>query len=177
MDRPQEAITALVDLLESFPSDVESWCELGDLYQSQGLGPQAVYCFEEALLTVPHAWNLHARLGEIEYMNSKTAPEGSETASKSLVSAVRRFSRSIELCDDYLRGYYGLKLAVTRLLKSNISSKANFDSIPKQNLQKLDQLATSKLKAIIQARNSVSTKDANQAEIIAAQELLDRSSA
>ena len=27
-----------------------------------------------------------------------------------LVEALKRFSRSIELCDDYLRGYYGLRL-------------------------------------------------------------------
>ena len=29
---------------------------------------------------------------------------------KYLAEAVKRFCRSIELCDDYLRGYYGLKL-------------------------------------------------------------------
>jgi len=29
---------------------------------------------------------------------------------KLLAEALRRFCRSIELCDDYLRGYYGLKL-------------------------------------------------------------------
>ena len=27
-----------------------------------------------------------------------------------LTEAMRRFCRSIELCDDYLRGYYGLKI-------------------------------------------------------------------
>lgn len=29
---------------------------------------------------------------------------------KSMAEALKRFSRSIELCDDYLRGYYDLKL-------------------------------------------------------------------
>lgn len=29
---------------------------------------------------------------------------------KYMAEAIKRFSRSIELCDDYLRGYYGLKL-------------------------------------------------------------------
>jgi hypothetical protein len=29
---------------------------------------------------------------------------------KYLAESLRRFCRSIELCDDYLRGYYGLKL-------------------------------------------------------------------
>lgn len=29
---------------------------------------------------------------------------------KLLAESLRRFCRSVELCDDYLRGYYGLKL-------------------------------------------------------------------
>lgn len=29
---------------------------------------------------------------------------------KLMAEAIKRFSRSIELCDDYLRGYYDLKL-------------------------------------------------------------------
>jgi len=29
---------------------------------------------------------------------------------KYMAESLKRFSRSIELCDDYLRGYYGLKL-------------------------------------------------------------------
>lgn len=32
---------------------------------------------------------------------------------KLMAEAVKRFSRSIELCDDYLRGYYDLKLVST----------------------------------------------------------------
>ena len=35
---------------------------------------------------------------------------GSESALSLLSDALKRFSRSIELCDDYLRGLYGLKL-------------------------------------------------------------------
>lgn len=31
-------------------------------------------------------------------------------APKRLAEALKRFCRSIELCDNYLRGYYGLKL-------------------------------------------------------------------
>jgi hypothetical protein len=29
---------------------------------------------------------------------------------KYMAEAIKRFARSVELCDDYLRGYYGLKL-------------------------------------------------------------------
>lgn len=38
------------------------------------------------------------------------AVAGEAGAEKYLAEAFRRFCRSIELCDDYLRGYYGLKL-------------------------------------------------------------------
>ena len=53
---------------------------------------------------------MQARLGEVLYIAANT-----ETASadKYLAESIRRFSRSIELCDDYLRGYYGLKLVST----------------------------------------------------------------
>lgn len=37
-------------------------------------------------------------------------------SSKYLADAVKRFSRSIELCDDYLRGYYGLKKVLSWLI-------------------------------------------------------------
>lgn len=41
-------------------------------------------------------------------MAATTITEG--TPQKHLAEALKRFSRSVELCDDYLRGYYGLKL-------------------------------------------------------------------
>lgn len=50
---------------------------------------------------------MHARLGEVLYM-AATASDGPQL--KRLTESLKRFSRSIELCDDYLRGYYGLKL-------------------------------------------------------------------
>ena len=53
---------------------------------------------------------LHARLGEIEFIAASSGSEGAEASYVLLTEAIRRFSRSIELCDDYLRGYYGLKI-------------------------------------------------------------------
>ena len=51
---------------------------------------------------------IHARLGEVELMAANVAAEG--PTQKHLVDSLKRFCRSIELCKDYLRGYYGLKL-------------------------------------------------------------------
>lgn len=48
-------------------------------------------------------------MGEIEYSSVAAGTESTEASQKLLADALRRFSRSVELCDDYLRGYYGLK--------------------------------------------------------------------
>lgn len=40
---------------------------------------------------------------------SASGKEGSASLTL-LADSIRRFCRSIELCDDYIRGYYGLKL-------------------------------------------------------------------
>ncbi|PGH18753.1 hypothetical protein AJ79_00166 [Helicocarpus griseus UAMH5409] len=178
MSRSADAISALVGFLDAFPTDAEAWCELSDLYQTQGMSSQAIFCLEEALLVVPNAWNLHARLGEIEYISSGSSDNQESTLL--LANSVRRFCRSIELCDDYLRGYYGLKLSTSRLserlsAKANAQSK-NDDSLPTQEtIVQLQALSTRKLREIVQSRSAdVKSWERNQSELIAAQELLDR---
>lgn len=52
---------------------------------------------------------MHARLGEATYVLAQNTEDVGDR-SKLLSNAMRHFCRSIELCDDYLRGYYGLKL-------------------------------------------------------------------
>lgn len=107
MGKTTEAVAALVDILDASPTDAEAWVELADLYQNQGLLDQTIFSLEEALLVVPNAWNIHAKLGEVLYLNASRA-EGSERL-RLLSESARRFCRSIELSSEYLRGYYGLK--------------------------------------------------------------------
>lgn len=109
LGKTTEAITALTNLLDQSPTDAESWSELSDLYISQGAYDQAIFCLEEVLLVTPNAWNMHAKLGEVIYISAERT-ESSADSLKALSESMRRFCRSIELCDDYLRGYYGLKL-------------------------------------------------------------------
>lgn len=131
MSREEDAISALVEFLEAFPTDAEAWCELADLYQSQGMTSQAIFSLEEALLITPNSWNvcvatftsihricliysgeqLHARLGELFYI-SAIASDSKLVLPGLLAMSVRHFCRSIELCDDYLRGLYGLTLVL-----------------------------------------------------------------
>jgi len=173
-----EAIGALNALLDASPTDAEAWAELSDLYMSQGLYQQAVFALEEVLLIIPNAWNIHAKLGELLYI---TAGEGKDAnAEKNLAKSLRRFCRSIELCDDYLRGYYGLKLTSDRLLKMEPVPKRSEDGeLPVPNIktiQLLNQQATVKLSEIV--RRSTGGEPGwggyDEAELIAAKALLDR---
>jgi tetratricopeptide (TPR) repeat protein len=58
MSRHTNAVSALVQFLDAFPTDAEAWCELAELYQAQAMLSQAIFCLEEALLIVPNAWNV-----------------------------------------------------------------------------------------------------------------------
>jgi len=170
--RPVDTLECLVSFVSSFPSDAEAWCELSDLYQTQGLSSQAIFSMEEALLVMPNAWNLHARLGELNYLASQSSQEGALAVQKYLTEAVRRFSRSVELCQDYIRGYYGLHLATDKLSKS-VPSK-DFEEMPREIVEQLHTLAVTKLKQIVQ-QGATHTSAPRMAELIAAKALLDES--
>lgn len=60
---------------------------------------------------------MHARLGELLFIAAgfSGSAGGDVFADRYLAESLRRFSRSVELCDDYLRGYYGLKLVCFRI--------------------------------------------------------------
>ena len=108
MGRIPEAVNAMTNLVDASPTDAEAWAELADLYLTQGSYEQAIFCLEEVLLVTPNAWNMHARLGEVLFLSAQRLDGGDQM--KTVSESMRRFCRSVELCDDYLRGYYGLKL-------------------------------------------------------------------
>ncbi|KAK5123985.1 hypothetical protein LTR85_002182 [Meristemomyces frigidus] len=187
--KPTEAIGDLIKMLDASPTDAEAWAELADLYLGQGLYEQAVYCLEEVLLVMANAWNMHARLGEVLFLSAGKMEAGSGDKLKTLSESMRRFCRSIELCDDYLRGYYGLKITTDRLLEvldgvkqkpqvASTSDPVTGDLAPPSlaAVKKLSQLATAKLAEIVR-RGSAGEKGwdgYNEAELGAARELLDR---
>ncbi|KAI4127687.1 MAG: hypothetical protein LQ347_004496 [Umbilicaria vellea] len=190
LSRPTEAIVALVELLDASPTDIEAWTELADLYLRQKKFPQAVFCLEEVLLVAPNAWNIHARLGEVLYVSLAAPSAGNEhTQDKVLAEAVRRFCRSVELCEDYLRGYYGLKMATDRFLAetdhspalsaaltTHSSSTSELPVLSKAAVEKLNERATSMIADIVRRRTIGNGKPElhQDSEIIAARELLDR---
>jgi len=180
LGKTTEAITALNEFVDSSPTDAEAWAELADLYVTQGMYPQAIFALEEVLLITPYAWNIHARLGEILFMAGST---GDSSGDKYLAESLRRFCRSIELCDDYLRGYYGLKLATNKLLTSlpQASRQSKSDStLPLPDLktvERLNETATAKLSEIVRRSVSGECEGYDKGEVIAAKALLDSGAA
>ncbi|OAQ85359.1 tetratricopeptide repeat domain-containing protein [Purpureocillium lilacinum] len=179
MGKTPQAITALNAFLDFSPTDSEAWAELADLYLSQGLYPQAIHALEEVVVLVPNAWNIHARLGEVSLMAANTTTEGSPQ--KYLAEALKRFCRSVELCDDYLRGYYGLKLTTDKLLSSAAKEKRRETegfSLPEQaTIEKLNQAATEKLGKIVRQYGAQEKlwQGYDAGEVAAARELLAKS--
>lgn len=180
-----EAITALTNLLDQSLTDAEAWAELGDLYLEQGSYDQAIYCLEEVVVVTPNAWNMHARLGEVIFLSAGRTEGGDQL--KALSESMRRFCRSIELCDDYLRGYYGLKLATDRLLEALSTSKKSQQSSADpvtgdlappsiSSVKKLNEAATAKLGEIVRRSSSGERgwDGYSESELIAARELLER---
>lgn len=179
MGRVSDAASALVQLLDFSPTDVEAWSELSDLYFSQGLYPQAIYAMEEVLVMAPNAWNVHARLGELQYMAATASGMGNGAYQKQLAEAIKRFSRGIELCDDYLRGYYGLKLVTKTILKdaakpAKQSDDGDFSLPDTRTIERLDELATAKLAEIVRHSSAQDRgwRGYDAAEVAAARELL-----
>ncbi|OTA61121.1 tetratricopeptide [Hypoxylon sp. EC38] len=179
MGRISESVSALILLLDISPTDAEAWGELADLYFSEGLYPQAIFALEEVLVLQPNAWNIHARLGEVLFIAAKSTDNAGQ-----LAEALKRFSRSIELCDGYLRGYYGLKLTTKQLLSgsqkvsSNKTASDGFSIPDSTTLSKLDEMATEKLAEIVR-RSSAGEKGwqgYDEAEIKATRELLENDS-
>lgn len=179
MGRLSEAASALVQLLDFSPTDSEAWSELSDIYLSQGLYPQAIYAIEEVLVLAPNAWNIHARLGELQYMAATASGAGSGSYQKYMAEAIKRFSRSIELCDDYLRGYYGLKLVSQKLLSDGRKATQQADdsefALPDtRTIERLNELATAKLSEIVRhsAAHDRGWRGYSEDEVAAARELL-----
>ncbi|KAK3377802.1 hypothetical protein B0H63DRAFT_451647 [Podospora didyma] len=183
MGRVPDAVSALVQLLDFSPTDAEAWSELADLYLSQGMYPQAIYAMEEVLILAPNAWSVHARLGEILLMAATAPGAAGASYQKYMAEALKRFSRSIELCDDYLRGYYGLKLVTTKLLKESakLAKQAEEDGLvlPDTNtIERLNELATAKLSEIIRHSTAQDRgwRGYDQGEVAVARELLSEDS-
>ncbi|EPS42675.1 hypothetical protein H072_3319 [Dactylellina haptotyla CBS 200.50] len=174
LNKKTEAIAALTALLDLNPTDGECWSQLAQYYFEVSMFSQAIYCLEEVLLILPNAYNIHARLGEISCIAAETSGAGKEV--EKLEASLRWYLRAVELCDGYLRGYYGVKMVTARLLQSKYSSATR--TIPEEKVNKLNSVATVHLNDIVTGfeKNKKGFTGYNPAEVAAAKELLEADS-
>ncbi|KAJ4307677.1 Inositol phosphatase SIW14 [Neodidymelliopsis sp. IMI 364377] len=194
LGRTQDAMTAITVLLQHSPTDVEAWAEASELYAAQAAWGQAIYCAEEVLLSAPLSWSAHAHVATLHHLSAVAANNPPSLPSLSL--SLKHFCRAVELNENYLRGYYGIKTLAAKLVpllssstppSSSLSAKkrtdqdaaATDDDIPVPSLsavQALDALATQKLGDMIRDFGSRKKGGSgyDEAEVIAARELLDR---
>lgn len=104
-------------------------------------------------------------------MSSSTAQTGRE---KLLIEAIQCFCRSIELCDDYFRGYYGLKFVINELEDFQNSGSQVRSPLSYQELDRLNKLATLKLSEISQrsVNSDFSQQGYSTAELILMREII-----
>ncbi|RPA77241.1 hypothetical protein BJ508DRAFT_228915 [Ascobolus immersus RN42] len=191
LSRHSEAILSLVKLLTSFPTDTESWGQLSALYFQAQLYEKALFCLEEIVLMIPNAYNIFARMAEISYKHAQHEYSGFATPAvvKALRDSVRYYSRSLELCDGYLRAFYGLKVVTRAVLGGEFGDvwsgeKKKRSVVPggeeevvmqgRKVLEGLEALATRKLGEIV-GHTKAGTKGwqgYDLAEVAAAEELL-----
>jgi ER membrane protein complex subunit 2 len=120
---------------------------------------------------------MHARLGEVLLMASEAL---SESSRQYLAEALKRFARSVELCDDYLRGYYGMKQTTDRVLSDDRISKERQDdgfALPDRKvIEHLNEVATEKLAEIVRKNGAgeIGWQGYNAGEITAAKSLIEK---
>ncbi|OLL25256.1 TPR repeat protein oca3 [Neolecta irregularis DAH-3] len=141
--RTGDSIKLIISILDSFPTDSESWSELAELYISIDLMTQAAFCFEELIVLNPYSYSTFARYGEVVFLQGEYQ------------DSLKAFLRSVELCNGYARGWYGVKMSISRLLDSKSESPEYF---------KLDLLATEQLLQL--------SKNADEEERIAIEKLV-----
>lgn len=111
LGRVGEAVRLLVEYLDVYYSDADAWAELADLYTELSLFDNASFCWSEVVLLKPHDHLTHASYADSLYAQSLEQP-----SSQLIYVALKEYLRSVELCDDYLRGFCGVKVCCNAIL-------------------------------------------------------------
>jgi tetratricopeptide (TPR) repeat protein len=121
-------ISLLTTHLDTYYNDTEAWLELCSVYLAQYYYQQAAFCMEELLLmqTANPFW--HLKYAEILWTMGE------------VLLALKEFCKVVELQTDHVRGFYGVQLCTTNLLKSHSG-----DASDKQLWSELNELATEHL--------------------------------
>ncbi|TPX36957.1 hypothetical protein SmJEL517_g00953 [Synchytrium microbalum] len=101
--RPQ-AIEQLVKYLDSFMQDAEGWLQISSLYLAENMYAQASFALEELILLRPGNHLYHLRYADV------LGTMGNN------VLALKHYCRAVELSTDNVRGLYGMRITISKLI-------------------------------------------------------------
>ncbi|KAK9454056.1 hypothetical protein V1511DRAFT_502598 [Dipodascopsis uninucleata] len=160
-----EAMAELLKLADNFPTDAEIWSQLATMYLESGMFAQSLFALHEVLLVYPLAYNICALIGEIglKFADSvkSTGGNNSSAIEERLIESAKFFLRSIELCEDYVRGWAGVLTSTKKILEIEKPTR----DISKY--KKLNQVAKEQLATIVKK------KEVPESDISAAKLLLE----
>lgn len=116
---------------------------------------------------------MFARMGEVSYVLATAANPGKDTT-ETLLESQRFYLRSIELCEGYLRGYYGLAVVSKKIL--DVGKLPSSDGkVTRAKVEKLNQRAVGELAGIVgrARRREKGWEGYDQGEVEAAGRLLE----
>lgn len=128
LGRVGEAIALLVAYLDTYYTDADAWAELGDLYLEIDQFDKAAFSWSEVILLKPHDYEVHARYAETIYAQAQQSNDAAL-----FHVALKSFLRSIELCDDYVRGFCGVKICCDRLLSMPRQAVGSTEALVKRS--------------------------------------------
>ncbi|GAV51306.1 hypothetical protein ZYGR_0AD04890 [Zygosaccharomyces rouxii] len=131
-------VRQLLNLIEKFPIDPEIWWFAAQNYFELGQFERAAYCLEEVIQLTPFNYVASARLAEVLYYKSMRVDKSVAKTKATLQSALNNALRSVELSENYLKGW-----SLVALTSSKLDGK-----------NKILQLAKSKLQIIANGSNA-----------------------
>lgn len=141
LDRTKEAVSVLVAYLDVYYSDADAWAELAEIYSSCYEYAKAAFCCAEVVLLKPEE-----HISHVCYADALLAQATAEDSVTLLYVALREYLRSIELCDDYIRGFCGARICCLCIKEKTPqrtgkqkSQKALMSQQPEQGLEMDDK--------------------------------------
>lgn len=123
-------IRQLLNLIESFPIDPEIWWFAAENYYELGQFERAAYCLEEVIQMTPFNYVAFAKLSEVLYYKSIRADKPAAKAKVTLQNALNNALRSVELSENYLKGW-----SLVALTSSKLDGKSEILQLAKSKLQ------------------------------------------
>lgn len=139
----------LINYLSICPTDSECWVEVAEAYYQLGLYAEAIHALQEVIIQVPLAYNMFARLAEIQHVQATLSLGKGGSTLDQLKQSISQFLRSVELCPLYVRGWSGVYVVSKKLLDWPKMSEND-----KTRYSKLRSIARTRLEEIVSLKRA-----------------------